>query len=176
MAQLSDLTDPGYLDGLEEWSIEDVRAHRDEATEIETGLSYLRRIVQGRLDIVVAAQTKLRRGEVLGDVSDLVEELPAILGDHVHAPGLGRLPALMGPGRLDHGLEQRLEEVLPAGRLSSLTESTDEELTACADGLHDLERTISAQRRAVFDVLDRLQEEIVRRYRTGEASVDNLLS
>ena len=31
------------------------------------------------------------------------------------------------------------------------------------------------ERRAVLDVLDRLQDEIVRRYRTGEATVDSLL-
>jgi hypothetical protein len=105
-----------------------------------------------------------------------VDDLPKILGDHVHAPGLGRLPVLMGPGQLDSELESRLEAVLPEARLGVLPEIPDEELESSAQGLTDLERTISSQRRAVFDVLDRLQEEIVRRYRTGEATVDSLLS
>jgi hypothetical protein len=175
VVRLADVTDPAYLDGLEGWSIDDVRARKDEATEIETGLSYLRRIVQGRLDIV-RAEKERREGGAPSDVSGLVDELPKILGDHVHAPGLGRLPAYLGPGQLDVDLESELEEVLPAARLGLLPEVPEEELTASASGLAELERKVSSHRRAVFDVLDRLQEEIVRRYRTGEATVDSLLS
>jgi hypothetical protein len=35
---------------------------------------------------------------------------------------------------------------------------------------------VSTARHALHGVLDRLKEEIVRRYRTGEANVDDLLS
>lgn len=175
MADLSELTEPSYLQGLQSWPLEEVRARRDEGTEIETGLSYLRRIVQGRLDIVVAVQARRQRGDVLPDMSELIEQLPSILSDHVRAPGLGRLPALMAPGEIDHGLEEELESILPASRWSHLTEMSYEELAQCSHALGDFERNISAQRRAVFDVIDSLQEEIVRRYRTGEATVDSLL-
>ena len=175
MAQLDNVRDPNYLEGLRDWPIEHVRAHRDEATEAETGLSYLRRIVQGRLDIVLEAHHRRQRGEGVGDVDDLVDRLPEILGDRVHAPGVGRLPSLMGPGELDQDLSARLEAVLPASRLDSLHELDDAELVAASAGLEELEGSLSAQRRAVFDVLDRLQEELVRRYRTGEATVDSLL-
>lgn len=174
MAQLSEVTEPGYLDGLEGWTLDEVRSRRDRATEIETGLSYLRRIVQGRLDIVVAEQRHRASGE-RADVSDLVDELPSILSGNVHAPGLGRLPTLMAPGEVDAELEQRLETILSAHRLAKLTELDDGDLAVSAEQLTEFERHVSAQRRGVLDVLDRLQEEIVRRYRTGEASVDNLL-
>ncbi len=174
MAQLSEVTDPGYLEGLEQWTLADVRARRDEATETETGLSYLRRIVQGRLDIVVAEQRHREQGEN-ADMSELVDELPTILSGNVHAPGLGRLPTLMAPGEMDPALERRLEEILPAARLAKLPDLPDEDLRSAATGLTDFERSVSAQRRAVLDVLDRLQDEIVRRYRTGEATVDSLL-
>ena len=39
----------------------------------------------------------------------------------------------------------------------------------------DLERHVSGQRRALHERIDALQEELVRRYKTGEASVDSLL-
>lgn len=166
---------PGYLDGLESWSLEDVRARRDEATEVETGLSYLRRIIQGRLDILLAEQRRRRDGQRGGGLTSLVEELPSILSDHVHAPGLGRLPALMGPGDLDHELEARLEAVIPASHLAKIDSLDDAEVSSACGGLVELERAVSAQRRSVFEVLDRLQDEIVRRYGTGEATVDSLL-
>ncbi len=175
MAQLSEVTDPGYLDGLEQWTLDEVRSRRDEATELETGLSYLRRIVQGRLDIVVAEQHHRELGEERADVSELVDELPSILSGNVHAPGLGRLPTLLAPGEMDPALERRLEEILPAARLAQLPDLSEDELRSAAGGLTEFERSVSTQRRAVLDVLDRLQDEIVRRYRTGEATVDSLL-
>lgn len=174
MAQLSEVTDPGYLEGLESWALQDVRSRRDEATETETGLSYLRRIVQGRLDIVMAEQRHRDQGE-RADVSELVDELPSILSGNVHAPGLGRLPTLLAPGEMDPDLEGRLEEILPASRLANLPDVSDDELRVAAGELTEFERSVSTQRRAVLDVLDRLQDEIVRRYRTGEATVDSLL-
>jgi hypothetical protein len=175
VASLDEVTESGYLDGLEHWSLDDVRSRRDESNEIETGLSYLRRIVQGRLDIVLAAQARRRRGDDAMDATDLVEELPAILGEHVHAPGLGRLPTLIGPGELNAEFEARLEAILPASQLSGLDGAEESELSGYAQRLEDLEKGISVERRAVLDVIDRLQEEIVRRYRSGEATVDNLL-
>lgn len=154
--------------------MEDLRARRDEATVVETGLSYLRRIVQGRLDILLAEQRSREAGEQ-ESLTELVDQLPSILSEHVHAPGLGRLPALMGPGELDPGLEQRLEEAMPESRLAKVTEVELQDLSVGINRLVELEREISGLRRSVFDVLDRLQEEIVRRYRTGEATVDSLL-
>lgn len=155
--------------------METVRARRDEATEVETGLSYVRRIVQGRLDIVVAERDRRQKGEAPVDASQLVEQLKDILSEHVRAPGLGRLPALMFPAELDSGLEARLEELLPLADVSTLPDLSDARLTEIADGLTEFERAVSLQRRTVLDVIDRLQEEIVRRYRSGEASVDSLL-
>jgi anti-sigma-K factor RsiG len=165
---------PSYLEGLGSWPLGDLRSRRDEATVVETGLSYLRRIVQGRLDILLAEQRRREAGEQ-ESLTELVDQLPSILSEHVHAPGLGRLPALMGPGELDSGLEGRLEEAMPENRLANVTQVDSEELGAAINRLVELEREVSGLRRAVFDVLDRLQEEIVRRYRTGEATVDSLL-
>jgi hypothetical protein len=167
--------DPAYLDGLETWSLSEVRARRESVTEVETGLSYLRRIVQGRLDIVVAEQHRRLEGEESGDLSHLVEQLPKILSGHVRAPGLGRLPAMMGPGEVDTGIEHELEDILPASQLGSLPDLSDAGLAERAAQLDGLERSVSSQRRAVLDVVDRIQEEVVRRFRTGEATLENLL-
>ncbi len=77
---------------------------------------------------------------------------------------------------MDSTLEDRLEAVLPAGRLATIADMAVDDLRSTAQSLTEFERTVSSQRRDVLDVLDRLQEEIVRRYSTGEATVDSLLS
>ena len=68
-----------YLEGLEELPLEEIRALRDDAGQEETDLSYLRRLLQGRIDIVNAELS--RRGS--GDASGIVGELPRILADAI---------------------------------------------------------------------------------------------
>ena len=49
---LSTLLDPGYLGDLPRRPLPEVRSMRTECQEVESGMSLLRRVVQGRLDIV----------------------------------------------------------------------------------------------------------------------------
>lgn len=164
----------GYLDRLEERPIEEVRAMRAECQDVETGLSYLRRVVQGRLDIVAAEVERRRSGAEPGDVASLIEALPEILGDHLRAPGAGRLPVSFGQGRVDPELEAEIEAAVED--FDDLASIDDAELAAGRERLAALEHKISTRRRSLFDRIDALQAEITRRYRTGEASVESLLS
>lgn len=173
--RFDDLLDPGFLDGLIDLTLDELRARRATAIEVETGLSFLRRVVQGRLDIVLAEIARREAGGEPGDIADLVKRLPSILGERVHAPGLGRLPTFLAPGELDHELVGRLDAILAPERLGDLPELAEDELSSVADRLGTFEHDVSARRRRLHEVLDRLQEEIVRRYRTGEATVDSLL-
>ncbi|MGH9094876.1 MAG: aerial mycelium formation protein [Acidimicrobiales bacterium] len=173
---LDELLAPSYVEALEDLPLPEVRARRGAATEVETGLSYLRRLIQGRLDIVAAERDRRAAGQAEGDVADLVERLPGILSDHVRAPGLGRLPSTMGPGEVDEALLAELDRLVPPEDLSHLGNLSDEQLATVVSGVDGLEQNVSRRRKALFDVIDRLQAEIVRRYRTGEANVDNLLA
>ena len=73
---------------------------RAECQEVETGLSLLRRLVQGRLDIVGLELTRRLEGGPPTDLADLITKLPEVLSDRTHAPGTGRLPQLMSPGEM----------------------------------------------------------------------------
>jgi hypothetical protein len=174
-ASLGELLATQFSEGLESLPLAEVRSRRASATEVETSLSYLRRLVQGRLDIVLAEHARREAGLAPEDAGELVKRLPEILGDHVHAPGLGRLPTLMAPGDLDPALTGRLDSIIDPARLCELPRLSDEQLQGVESKLYDLEREVSGQRRALHEVLDRLQGEIVRRYQSGEASVDSLL-
>lgn len=164
---------PRDLASVEAWPIEDVRAARSELQDVETGLSYVRRVVQGRLDIVNAELVRRRDGGEPGDLRSLIEELPSILGEHLRAPGIGRLPTGVGEGAVDPELEARLDEAAVVG--DDLPGLTTEALAALGDRLADLEREVSDRRRELFASIDALQAELTRRYRTGEADVESLL-
>lgn len=167
------LLDPGYLADVDQRAIEDIRAMRAECQEVETGLSYLRRVVQGRLDIVAAERARRQEGGDPADIARLVEQLPQILADHLRAPGNGRLPSTLGPGRVDEELEARVDAAVAT--LDDLAALSDDQLVAGQEELTELEAVISGRRRHLFQRIDALQAELTRRYRTGEASVESLL-
>ncbi len=162
----------GYLDGLAELPLADVRALRAEAEQEEADLSYLRRLLQGRVDIIKAELAR-RRGE-LGEASSIVEQLPRILADdRGPAYGLGRHSAVE-PSRVEE--HRRLVERLVADSdLSALAGRTADQLEETLARFGDHERHISEQRRAVQAVMDSCTKEITRRYRDGEADVSALL-
>lgn len=167
------LFDAGSLAGIEGRPIDEVRALRAECQSVETGVSYLRRVVQGHLDIVAAELARRREGGDPADVSNLIDQLPTILAGHLRAPGLGRLPSGVGPGKIDAELEARLD--VEVAELDDLASVADDRLVASRDRLTALEHEISETRKALFSQIDALQAELTRRYRTGEASIESLL-
>ena len=174
-SRIDSFLDPAYVADLATLDLAEVRARREEGTNVELELSYLRRMIQGRLDIVSDAQSRRSEGKGASDVASLVERLPEILSDRVHAPGLGRLPTLMAPAEVGPEATARLDAIAPADQMVEILGLPDEELNGMIEALKALEADVSAQRRRLHDVLFVLQEELIRRYQSGEASVDSLL-
>jgi hypothetical protein len=169
------LLDPVFLDGLESMPLGEIRSRRATCLVVEDGLSYFRRLVQGRLDIVLAEAHRREAGGIRGDVAALVGRLPEILGDHPRGPSNGRLSALLDPDDFDGAQIGRLDAIVDGDRLAGLPDLGEGELRATIDALEALEMEASGTRRALHEVMDRLQQELVRRYKTGEATVDSLL-
>src|SRR5664279_5435863 len=65
-----------YLTGLAGQSLDAVREMERECAEIETELSYIRRLAQGRIDIIEAEVDRRAAG---GSLGDLIAALPKIL-------------------------------------------------------------------------------------------------
>ncbi|MCX7619506.1 MAG: hypothetical protein N2037_01530 [Acidimicrobiales bacterium] len=169
------LLSDGYLDGIESRSMAELRAMRAECVEAETGLSYLRRLVQGALDIIHNELERRAAGSHAGDLATLVAELPDALGVEQRPAVAGRLPRTLEPTEVDPELAAELGQLVSAGRTARLPEMTDEELRAFADELKAFESKVSERRRRFFKIIDALQGEIARRYQIGEASVESLL-
>ena len=177
--ELERLFAPDYLQGVDGRSVAELRAMRAECQHAETAVSYLRRVVQGRLDIVhgLLDRAGTDRG---GDLSDVVENLSSIIGGGPPRPsGFGRLPAEMSPDMesVEIGdLTAGIDAIVDPGRIGELPGLGREELEAIADRLTELEATVSHERRSLHERIDTVQAEIVSRYKSGQVSADGLLS
>jgi hypothetical protein len=161
-----------YLSGIGSVAIAELRELRTEAEQEEVDLSYIRRMVQGRLD-VIRAELNRRDGNGSGN---LVQDLAAILADEPRAPafGLGR-HVTVEPSRADS--HRRYVEALVADvDLSDVTARTTDELAHAMRTLSEEEQTLSSKRREVQVVMDACSAEITRRYKDGEVDVSTILS
>jgi hypothetical protein len=158
-----------YLAGLETLDLGEVRLRRREAQQEETDLSFVRRLLQGRIDIV-RAELGRRGDEGRGSV---VEQLPSILADGRARRSSARHLTVQ-PSDED---EQRrdIEQLLADVEISDVTARTDEELADTHEVLVEHERRVSEYRQSVQRVIDECSAEIARRYRDGEARVEDLL-
>ena len=164
-----------YLDDIGERSLADIRSMRTECQEAEVALSYLRRLIQGRLDIV---HTYLEHpgSDALRDLGTLVNDLPGILSSGPGRPvGPGHLPQLLSPDTEEADLTEELDAVLGADEIGTLADLDIDQLNSIAGQLEAIETRVSSQRRALHERIDTLQAELVDRHKTGRASVDGLL-
>lgn len=182
MAAMSDRLDrvlaDDYVAGVDALDLDEVRARRAECQDIEVGLSYARRIVQGRLDIIHAELERRAAGSGPSSSSEIVDRLEKgeMLGDHARPPGFGRLPTVIDPGTESDEFLAEADAVAASESLANLAELDDAAVRELADQLGEVERSLSQRRRSVFERIDVFQGEIVRRYKTGAANPDSLLA
>jgi hypothetical protein len=169
---LLDDFDPGIVSQLD---IAELRAHRDRCQETETGLSLGRRMAQGRLDIVMAESQRRAGATAGGDPADLLERLPEVLAQHTRGGGTPRPVRDTELPDFTDDISAALDEILPAEQLGHLADLDDARLAEVIEALRDFEQRVSHKRHELHRIIDDLQEEIVGRYRSGAASVDDLL-
>src|SRR5437763_6327268 len=159
-----------FLSGLPAQSIDDIRSLRADAEQEEADVSYLRRMLQGRIDII-SAELERRRG---ASGASLVDALPRILADDRGSPhGLGQ-HRTVEPSRVDQH-RRRVEALVADVDISNVTAHSDEELNRALEVLVAEERDTSQTRQRIQLVVDACAAEITRRYREGEAAVSDLL-
>ncbi len=156
----------------------ELRSRRLEAEQEETDLSYARRMLLGRLDLLLAeqeARQAARARPPRGSDDDIVATLSRVLADAPTKPfGLGR-HTRTEPSRV--GERRRAVEAAVADPAISVPhELSDDELAVWLARLEELRVDVTALRSAVQEVVDRLSAEVGRRYREGMASVDEVLA
>jgi hypothetical protein len=172
--ELERLVADDYLEGLLTMPMADVRAKKAECSLAESALSYLRRLVGVRLDIV-RTELERRADGGTGELSEIIEHLPEILAEGGTRTTTGRLVSLDLPDVNHRVLTADLDKIFDVGRAALLAEMDEAEVRQLAERLEALERRVSTDRRAIHGRLDVIQAEVIRRYKTGEASPDSLL-
>ncbi len=148
----------------------ELRALRRDAQSDEADLSYVRRMLQGRIDILRAELARRTDPE-----APVLDRLSEILAD---VPSRHRSSARHVTLSTPRGEEYRrlASEMLSEVELSDLTARTDDELHAAMGRLAGYEQQVSRRRQDLQRTADDCSAEIARRYREGEAQVDDLLA
>lgn len=168
--RLDRIFDPAYVAELEGLPIEDIRMRKAECEELESELSYARRLLQGKLDILREALER-RAGGGQSGLEQLIHRLPKILADD-EMPSIKRHSPVSIPRNAE---KQRREVERLSGDLTQIDEMDPADLTETIDMLAKAELAASRDRRMVQDVLDKLNNELIRRYREGQADPTALI-
>ncbi len=145
-------------------SLTELREARSRLNEDEDAVSFVRRLTQGRLDLV-RAELKHRRGG-----EDDTANLARVFGQE-HGGGSNR-PPRDTEVPVGHPLVIALEKIceeLGFGQLRTLQVA---ELEALEVSLATFERERSEERKALFSSIDALTTELVSRIKGGGADVD----
>ncbi len=157
------IRDTAYVAGLGELSLIDLRARRDECLAEREYLSLLRRLVQGRAEILRAELDARGSDE---DRGPLVDRLSTILaGDERQSASRGEAVRVGVPEEELLLARRRIERLVADAGISDPGTLDDGQLAAAVDLLASEEREVSTARSDVIRVLDTLQDELKRRYR-----------
>ena len=164
--------EPEYLEDLPGLELAELRRRRHTAEDVETQISYYRRLLHGRMDLL-NFELRRRSGE---EERSLLEALPEILATGMvlgNEPNLRHIET-MPPIPTKTG-RRLIDKIMDDGVLTQLPELTDEEISEALERLREVETNLSNQRKQLHSVIDTLQDEIVDRYRSqqDEATVSN---
>ena len=153
---------PEFLEGVQDLPLDELRRRRDDCLAEREYLSFLRRLLQGRAEILRAEVE--RRGGGTSEGS-LVERLATILTGETQGPSRGEAVKVGLPEQETLLARRQVELLVSDVGISDPSQLDDERLTEAADRLVREEHEVSGSRAEIIKVLDRLQDELKRRYR-----------
>ena len=165
--RIDEVLDPAFLTKVSDWPLDDLRRRHAECLEIETEVSYVRRMTQARIDILEAELARRASG---GTVGDLIAALPEILADEgPRAPAeKSRLTRYLAPS-MDIQWRRGREHLITDDTLAKLPNLDDDELRSTIRELGRLEQQVSQQRRDLHQVIDRMEGDLAARHKVGQA-------
>lgn len=158
----------GFTDGLGELDDGEVRRRRALARAELEYLSFLRRLLQGRRDILRDELDRRRSG---GEPQPVVERVVSVLSEGPRGPSRGDAPVVPLPDEELALARRRVERLLSDANLSDLGSLSDHDLEGAVRRIDEEERGVSSIRSQVIQTLDLLQSEMKRRLRETHGSL-----
>ncbi len=153
----------GFTDELESLETDEVRRRRDLARAELEYVSFLRRLVQGRRDIL---RDELDRRRTDGAPQDVVERVVQVLSEGTRGMSGGRAPTMPLPEDEIAMARRRVERLVGDTTLSDLQTLSDELLEEAIVKLEEEERGVSEARAKVIEVHDALQDQMKKRLKS----------
>jgi hypothetical protein len=193
-----------FVESFADASVDEIRTQRATCRRVEYLVSYLRRVVQGQIDLVTA-ELDLREHGTPDHRHSRVEDLPGILAGTPRpgaseaqgaeettdggrqATSLLAMPEMSGvfaededlaPDEIAAVLSPALHELSFSGGMlpgANLASFTDTEVRELLESLREHESSLSAERRVLHERIDQLQTIVVECYKSGVADADTLL-
>ena len=148
-------------------SVAEIRARRQALQNEEDAISYVRRLAQGRLDLVRDEKRRRSTGSEMPQTS-LEERLAEVFGQQ-HGGGSARPPRETNVSS-DHHLVKELDEVCAHYSFELLDSLDDSDLDELMGALEMFEKTCSQMRHNLFEQIDSLTAELVKKVRERGAS------
>lgn len=152
----------GFTEGIQDLDTDEVRRRRDLAKAELEYLSLLRRLVQGRRDILRAEEERRASG---ADSGSVVDQLSGILSEGTRGSSRGGAPRIALPEEEIALARRRVERLVSDASLSHLEGLSADDLRGAVERLDEEERGVSDLRGRVIEAHDVLQEEMKRRLR-----------
>lgn len=169
--RLDRVLDPEYTADLDSRSLNEIRDLRHLAVEVENELSYYRRLLYGRMDLL-RFELRRRSGE---ESRDLIDSLVDILTD----PERSDVPDTRGSGHIVTDLpplpevgKRDIDQVMGDGVLTRLDDADESELQSSLEAFERMVEHINSQRRTAQAVIDSLTDVISARFRAEAAHND----
>ena len=145
-------------------SLSDLRAQRNALQRQEDAVSFVRRLTQGRIDLVLDEERR-RAAKAPAPSGTLTERLANVFGQE-HGGGSARPPRETDVPA-DHPLLVQLDELCEEFSSENLESLSDADISALRDALTLFEQSCSQQRHQMFEQIDALTAELVARLRDG---------
>src|SRR5688572_29148985 len=164
--RLDRVLDPVYLEGLANRDVAELHEMKTECVELETEASFVRRLAQGRIDILDA---EIRRRETGRSLDELISNLSQILADSGPrpAPAQAHLPQMLAPSP-EIQWTRGLETLVGDATLARLPDLSDDELADVRRQLGELEAEVSNVRKSLHEVLHQLEMELAQRIQAAQ--------
>lgn len=165
--RIDQVLDEDFLSDIDEIEMDELRRRRQMAVDVEKELSYYRRLLHGRMDLL-RFERRRRTGE---ENRSLIESLAEILSDPSRGDGHDPRRTILDtdlPPMPDTG-RREVDAVLGDQVLTKLDSVDDAGLAAALDAVQAIETEISDKRHQVQQVADLLSAQIAERYRSGTA-------